>query len=189
VATGFLPRLRFAASRLQLNIEPALLSLFCYQLNLRRGDRRIDQALIDKSGRDILDHFYRDTLAAEEVTGPPDVALFIQDYLVQGDRFRGLFPKAEALKERFITQRQLDALTAQYRLLRVVEYAGTLRIELIHDCLVPVVCRARDERKHKERQAELERKARQAESRAREKQRYITAGRSPGVGQRRRFQP
>jgi WD40 repeat protein len=154
-------------------IEPALLSLFCRQLNLRRGDKRIDEALIAESGEDILDHFYRQTLDAEDVKGLPDVGRFIQDYLVQGDRFRGLFPKDEALKAQLLSMRQLDALTARHRLLRVVEYAGTFRIELIHDCLVPVVCRARDERKSREMHTELVRKAREAEARAREKQKYI----------------
>ena len=156
-------------------IEPALLSLFCCRLNLRRGDRRIDRDLVMTSGENILDQFYRETLVAEDVKGPPDVARFIESYLVQGDRFRGLFPKAEALKENFLTTKQLDALTGdKHRLLRVVEYAGTFRIELIHDCLVPIVCRARDDRKHLEKQVELERKARNAEAQAIEKQKRIS---------------
>ena len=78
-------------------------------------------------------------------------------HLVQGDRFRGAYPKAEAIDEKLLTGTQLDALTDRHRLLRVVQYSDTARIELIHDRLVEVVCRARDERKIREEQVERER--------------------------------
>jgi hypothetical protein len=39
-------------------------------------------------------------------------------------------------------------------LLRVVQHADTARIELIHDRMVEVVCKVRNERRAKERQAE-----------------------------------
>ena len=165
-------------------VEPTLLSLFCEQLNRRRGDKRIDKSLIEGSGADILQHFYRDALEADDVTGPPDVATFIENYLVVGDRYRVFFPKAQALEAGFLSPRQLEALTGpRHRLLRVVEYDHDDRIELIHDCLVPVVCKDRDERRSREAQAERERKAREAqaelqrkaadaEARAKEKEQY-----------------
>src|SRR5262249_20893184 len=80
-------------------------------------------------------------------------------YLVQGDRFRGAYPKAEAIEGGLLTQKQLDALTDRHRLLRVVQHADTARIELIHDRMVEVVCRARNERRTRERQVERERQA------------------------------
>ena len=139
-------------------IEPVLLSLCCYQLNRRRPkDEKIDEALVNREARDILDNFYRSALDDEEVTGPPDVATFIETHLIQGDHFRGFYPKAAAISEGLLNQTQLDALTDRHRLLRVVQYADTARIELIHDRLVEVVVRARDARKTRERQAEQER--------------------------------
>src|SRR5439155_17898499 len=48
------------------------------------------------------------------------------------------------------------------RLLRVVQHTDPARIELIHDRMVEVVCRARNERKTRERQAEQERQATEA---------------------------
>ena len=146
-------------------IEPVLLSLCCYQLNRRRAPgARIDKALVLDAGQDILDSFYRDALDDPEVKGPPEVARFIEDYLVQGDRFRGDYPHEEALDKSKLTRTQLAALTDRHRLVRIVQYTDTARIELIHDRLVPVVCKVRDERKIKAEQDEQERLAREAQS-------------------------
>jgi WD40 repeat protein len=145
-------------------IEPVLLSLCCYQLNRQRDGKRIDKALVDRAGRDILDSFYREALDDEEVKGPPDVSRFIEGYLIQGDRDRGNYSKEGALNDGLLTGRQLAALTDRHRLLRVVSHADTARIELIHDRLVPVVRKARDERQARELQAEQERKAEQAQA-------------------------
>lgn len=143
-------------------IEPVLLSLCCYQLNRRRRDgEKIDKALVDREGRDILDNFYQSSLGDKDVKGSPDVAAFIETYLVQGDRFRGSYPRAGAIDQGLLRQTQLDALTDRHRLLRVVQYADTARIELIHDRLVEVVCRARDARKIREQAAQAARKFRQ----------------------------
>jgi hypothetical protein len=146
-------------------IEPVLLSLCCYQLNRRRAPgARIDKALVLGAGQDILDSFYRDALDDPEVKGPPEVARFIEDHLVQGGRFRGDYPNQEALAEGKLTRTQLAALTDRHRLVRIVQYTDTARIELIHDRLVPVVCKARDERKNKAEQDEQERLAREAQA-------------------------
>jgi hypothetical protein len=141
-------------------IEPVLLCLCCYQLNRRRnGDEKISRKLVESAGQDILDSFYRESLDDDDVKGPPDVATFIEGFLVQGDRFRGNYPKAEAINGKLLKQTQLDALTDRHRLLRVVQYADTARIELIHDRLVDVVCKARNERKIREWRAEQKRQA------------------------------
>jgi hypothetical protein len=140
-------------------IEPVLLCLCCYQLNRRRHDgEKIDKALVDRAGRDILDNFYQTALGDKDVKGPPDAPTFIETFLVQGDRYRGAYPKAEAIEEKLLNRTQLNALTDRHRLLRVVQYADTARIELIHDRLVEVVCRARDERAIKERAAQAARR-------------------------------
>ena len=119
-------------------IEPVLLSLCCYQLNRRRAPgSQIDKALVLAAGQDILDSFYREALADPEVQGRPDVALFIEDYLIQGDHYRGDYPAEGALGEHRITSRQLAALTDRHRLLRIVHHTDTTRVELIHDRLVP----------------------------------------------------
>jgi WD40 repeat protein len=137
-----------------MTIEPVLLSLCCSELNRRRRKgARIDRALIDQAGQDILESFYRDAFADEDVRGLPDVADFIETHLIQGDRFRGDYPVTEAIEKGLLTERQLAALTDRRRLLRVVKRSDAARVELIHDRLVPVVRRSRDERRLAARQA------------------------------------
>jgi WD40 repeat protein len=148
-----------------LTVEPLLLSLCCYQLNRRRKPgAQIDEALVREAGQDILDGFYREALDDEAVKGPPEVASFIEGYLIQGDHFRGAYPRKGALDENLLTEKQLTVLTDKHRLLRIVPYPDTTRVELIHDRLVPVVRKARDERKIKQHQDEQERLAREAQA-------------------------
>ena len=156
-------------------IEPVLLSLCCSQLNRRRAPGgTITRALVDDAGQDILDSFYREALDDEDVKGPPDVALFIEQYLIQGDRFRGDYPREEALDRNVLTRSQLAALTDRHRLLRIVQHPDTARVELIHDRLVPVVRKARDERRIRQHREELERQADEQRRRAEEQERAAT---------------
>ncbi|WHZ22234.1 MAG: High-affnity carbon uptake protein Hat/HatR [Nitrospira sp.] len=148
----------------EMVVEPVLLSLCCSRLNARRTDgTKIDQVLVEQTGQDILDGFYREALDDDAVKGPPDVALFIENYLIQGDHFRGDYPREEALNKNLLAEKQLAALTDKHRLLRIVPHPDTTRVELIHDRLVPVVRKARDERKIKQHQEEQERLARLAQ--------------------------
>jgi len=146
-------------------VEPVLLSLCCYQLNRRRKPgAQIDETLVLETGQDILDGFYREALDDDALKGPPEVASFIEGYLIQGDHFRGDYPRKEAIDEKLLTEKQLTVLTDKHRLLRIVPYPDTTRVELIHDRLVPVVRKARDERKIKQHQDEQERLAREAQA-------------------------
>src|SRR5262249_55412851 len=149
-----------ATNRSDMVVEPVLLSLCCSQLNRRRAPGgKISKALVDESGENILESFYQEALADDEVKGQPDVALFIEEHLIQGDHFRGDYPREDALDKQLLTRRQLAALTDRHRLLRIAQRPDTARIELIHDRLVPVVRKARDERKIKQQREELERQA------------------------------
>jgi WD40 repeat protein len=162
---GKLDRTAGLADSSAIIIEPVLLSLCCYQLNRRRApDKKIDRELVENVGQDILESFYGEALDDPDVKGPPEVARFIEDYLVQGDHFRGDYPKEEAVNEGKLTAKQLDALTDRHRLLRIVHHADTARVELIHDRLVPIVKKARDERKVRQRQEEQERQALEAQT-------------------------
>jgi hypothetical protein len=49
-------------------IEPVLLCLCCYQLNRRRKPgEKINKALVERAGRDILDNFYQTALERDGV--------------------------------------------------------------------------------------------------------------------------
>jgi len=129
-------------------IEPVLLSLCCYQLNVRRQSSKaptIDVELLRKVGQEILEGYYANALASL----PASVAKFIETKLIQGDRYRSSYPEKLAIEEGLITAKQLAELTDKHRLLRVDQQLGTPRIELIHDRLVSVVRKARDLRRFK----------------------------------------
>jgi hypothetical protein len=135
-----------AAKRRVTEVEPVLLSLCCYQLNLlRKRPAKIDAALLKGVGEDILKSFYKDSLKGMA----PRVAVFIEENLILGERYRNSYPREAALAPDHLTLDELNALT-QRRLLRVDPQGGEPRVELIHDRLVGVVRDARDERRAQE---------------------------------------
>ena len=143
-------------------VEPVLLSLCCYQLNLRRQPgTKIDAALLDTVGKGILKGFYDEALKGEDKR----VSRFIEDNLIQGDRYRNSYPRDGALTSGELVQEELSRLE-QRRLLRIDPQGGEPRIELIHDRLVSVVREARDARRAEERrlreQEESEKKVKEA---------------------------
>lgn len=129
-------------------IEPVLLSLCCYQLNVRRQIKkspRIDAELLRNEGQEILESYYANALASMH----PSVAEFIETRLIQGDRYRSSYPVQLALDEGLLNQKQLTELTDRHRLLRIDQQLGTPRVELIHDRLVSVVRKAKERRRVK----------------------------------------
>ncbi|NMG00797.1 WD40 repeat domain-containing protein [Aromatoleum toluolicum] len=125
------------------DVEPVLLSLCCTRLNRRRvHDGRIDATLVTSAGGDILRGFF-----AEALEGMPErVADFIETHLIQGEHYRGSYPREAALAEGHLTEQELATLTDHHHLLRIDQQQGVARIELIHDRLVGVVRQTRDER-------------------------------------------
>ncbi|KNZ31011.1 MAG: hypothetical protein AD742_19720 [Methylibium sp. NZG] len=148
-----------AAKRRVTEVEPVLLSLCCYQLNLVRGAGKIDAKLLQGVGEDILKGFYRDALKGME----PRVSVFIEENLILGERYRNSYPRAAAVEPGNLTEDELGELTKR-RLLRVDPQGGEPRVELIHDRLVGVVREARDERRAQEA---LQQEREQAEAKAR----------------------
>ena len=150
------------ACDIETGVEPVLLSLCCYQLNLKRIQAQsdmIDATLVDKSGEDILEDFYHEAIKGM----PENVPKFIETYLILGNRSRGNYPRKDALDNNYIQEEELERLTGKFRLLRVNQQADTPRIELIHDRLVGVVRKARDKRVIQEREQEKERRQKEEE--------------------------
>ena len=150
-----------AAKRRVTEVEPVLLSLCCYQLNRRRQrPAKIDAALLRGVGEDILKSFYEESLQGMA----PRVAVFIEENLILGERYRNSYPREAALAPDHLTLDELNTLT-QRRLLRVDPQGGEPRVELIHDRLVGVVREARDARRAQEA---LQQERERAEQKARE---------------------
>ena len=133
-------------------VEPALLSLFCRELNeerKRRGQSEFDEHLVEDAKRDILANYYLSCVRDL----PPRVAEFIESELITEKGFRDSYAREDAVPSR-LTEDELSRLIGS-RLLRLEEYHGAQRIELTHDVLTGVVREHRDRRRAEAEKAAL----------------------------------
>lgn len=148
-----------------LEIDPALLSVICSELNKRRqraGEPRITRGLISGAEYEILADFYERSMAGLD----PRVRVFVEDELLTDKGYRDSFALEDAAELAGITQPALDALV-EGRLLRVDDRFGVRRLELTHDVLTGVVRESRDHRKAREAEAAAQAHEREAARRAR----------------------
>jgi hypothetical protein len=134
------------------DVEPALLSLFCRELNQerkRRGQAHFDEQLVEGARRDILSNYYLSCVRDL----PPDVARFIESELITEKGFRNSYAREDAVPSH-LTEDELSQLIHS-RLLRLEERYGAQRIELTHDVLTGVVREQRDRRRTEEEKAAL----------------------------------
>ena len=139
----------------QAEVEPALLSLVCRELNHRRlaaGAAAIDAALLDGSRETILVEFYERALADQ----PPAVRHFVEDELLTDSGYRENIALERAQKILGAAAPALDVLVAR-RLLRIEERLDVRRIELTHDVLCGVVKSSREVRLAREAKEAAER--------------------------------
>src|SRR6516162_8172117 len=155
-----------------LEIEPALLSIVCSELNnkrIRLGQVQITADLLEGAQQEIVGQFYETSLAGID----PALKLFIEEQLLTAEGYRGTRPLAEALREPGVTRADIDKLVLR-RLLRIEERFGTQWVELTHDLLTNVVRQRRDLRREQTEaearvQAERERAERAEAEAARER--------------------
>ncbi len=135
----------------RMEIEPALLSVVCRELNNKRlqaGAEKITDALLAETPGEIIEGFYNSAVADVDEAG----RRFIEDQLITSAGFRDSRALADALTQPGVTRSVIDRLVER-RVLRLEERLGTLRVELTHDRLTSVIRRQRDRR----RQVEAER--------------------------------
>ena len=133
-------------------VEPALLSLFCRELNeerKRRGQDRFDERLVEDAKRDILSNYYSSCVRDM----PESVSRFIESELITEKGFRNSYIREDAVPAH-LTDDQLDQLISS-RLLRLEESYGAQRIELTHDVLTRAVRDHRDRRRTEEEKEKL----------------------------------
>jgi hypothetical protein len=131
-----------------LDVEPALLSVVCRELNETRRLRvlpTITDDMVSRSSTAILRNFYEHSFDGLD----PAVRGFVEEKLVTASGFRNAVAFETALEAPGITRQSLDTLI-QRRLLRVEHSDDTLRIELTHDVLTHQVKKSREERRQKE---------------------------------------
>jgi hypothetical protein len=161
---------RFVAGGAELanaEVEPALLSLICRELNAARiaqGAAEISTGLLAGSQASILSDFYSRALADQ----PPGVHRIIEDQLLTESGFRENVAEERILKAFAAAGAAPNALATlvNRRLLRIEERLDVRRVELTHDVLCGVVAGARAARQEREAREQAEREL--AAQRARE---------------------
>ncbi len=153
---------RFIAGGAELanaEVEPALLSLICRELNnarIAQGRSEISADLLAGSRDTILADFYERALADQ----PPGVRQFIEDNLLTESGHRESLAEERVQKGLTAAGALPDALATlvNRRLLRIEERLDVRRVELTHDVLCGVVRASRDVRLEREARDEAERK-------------------------------
>jgi WD domain, G-beta repeat len=131
-----------------LDVEPALLSVVCRELNNKRqrlSEPKITETLLQGSHDRVLNDFYERT--AGDLPGA--VRSFIEEQLLTVSGFRNSVALDNALSIRGITPALIDQLVDR-RLLRREDRNGVQRLELTHDLLIGVVRASRDRRRQYE---------------------------------------
>ncbi len=120
-----------------LEVEPALLSLVCRELNARRqraGLATITASLLAGHRQGILTGFYDQCVDSM----PEAVRRFIEDRLLTRSGHRSNVALEDAIATDGVTREDLDRLVLR-RLLRSEERLGALCVELAHDVLTTPV--------------------------------------------------
>jgi hypothetical protein len=153
---------RFVAGGAELanaEVEPALLSLICRELNNARIAQHrpeISADLLAGSRDTILSEFYERALADQ----PAGVRQFIEDNLLTESGHRESLAEERVQKGLAAAGAPSDTLArlVNRRLLRIEERLDVRRVELTHDVLTGVVRASRDVRLEREARDEAERK-------------------------------
>ena len=140
----------------ELEIEPALLSVVCRELNNHRrnlGEPRITAHLLQGNQEQVLADLYEQSTSDL----PPEVRSFIEDHLLTVSGYRDSVALENALSIPGIARSSIDTLVER-RLIRREDRGGSQRLELTHDLLIGVIRASRDGR-HQREIAEKERAA------------------------------
>jgi hypothetical protein len=177
---------RFVAGGAELRnaeVEPALLSLVCRELNnarIAQGRSEISADVLAGSRDTILGEFYERALADQ----PEAVRKVIEDHLLTESGYR------ESLAEERLQKLLNEAGAApgtmgrlvDRRLLRVEERLDVRRVELTHDVLTGVVKASRDVRLEREAREDAERRLDQQRERERATRRALVRARQIATG-------
>jgi len=139
-----------------LEVEPALLSVVCGELNsqrLERRDAQITERALEGSQNQILSDFYERSIA--DLSEP--VCTFVEEKLLTRRGFRNLVVYDEAIGSPGVTEEDVEELVRR-RLVRIEERGRRRLLELSHDLLTGVVTASRDERRRRQKEAEAVKK-------------------------------
>jgi hypothetical protein len=133
-----------------LQVEPALLSLLCSELNnqrIKQGLDHIPAELVEASGSHIIRNFYEETMRSVS----PATAAYIEDNLLTASGYRNSVAMDDVLS-RGIPEKEI-ALLVSKRLLRFEELMGIKRVEFSHDILTAIAKEKRENRRYEQKLA------------------------------------
>lgn len=161
----------------QMEIDPALLSVVCRELNTKRLEaepplERITAELMAGADREILKGFYERGMEGLN----PGVRTFVEEELITQQGYRDSHDWEDALVLPGVTAEELELLIAR-RLLRAEERQGRRRLELTHDVLARVVKESRDNRRAAEAEVARSKEANAKEREAEKERRIRVRGR------------
>jgi hypothetical protein len=165
----------------ELEVEPALLSVVCRELNRRRINDNSDQItrdLLQETSGQFLDQLYEGCLNRyPEVRG--SLQELIEDQLLTRSGMRDNVACEDVIDEsRGITEELLQSLVEE-RLVRIEERSNHRRLELTHDLWTGVVQSSRDRRYAREEAERREQKRKEeAAKRKKERQEALEAERA-----------
>jgi Tol biopolymer transport system component len=154
-----------ASALKDLDVEPALLSVVCRELNNRRrerGERRISADLLEGSHEQVLQDFYTRGLAGI----PASVQTFVEEKLITVGGARNSVALDDALAVPGMSTEMIEQLVER-RLLRREFRRDEVRLELTHDLLTGVVRSSRDIRRNQETLEKQQRERQEAEAKLR----------------------
>ena len=167
-------------SLVDLEVEPALLSVVCQELNSQRQERRearITEQTLEGSQKQVLADFYERSIA--DLSEP--VCTFVEEKLLTRSGFRNLVVYEEAISAPSVTEDDIEELVKR-RLVRIEERGHLRLLELTHDLLTGVVTASRDERRRRIREAEAVRKVEEQHRKSLKRAAILLAGFLLAVG-------
>jgi hypothetical protein len=164
-------------------VEPALLSLICRELNEQRIAQQrteISLDLLAGSHESILSSFYERSLADQ----PAAVRHLIEDELLTESGYRENLAEERLLRRLQASGAAPDALAVlvNRRLLRIEERLDVRRVELTHDVLTGVVKVSRDQRREREAREATERLLTEQAAREHDARRALRRARAIAAG-------
>ncbi|HYK03526.1 MAG TPA: WD40 repeat domain-containing protein [Thermoanaerobaculia bacterium] len=161
----------------ELQVEPALLSLVCSELNatrLEKHEPKITASMLSGTKDEILSRFYEASLA--DIS--PELRVLVEDKLVTRDgKARNFISEQTARETAGVTEEDLGKLVHR-RLLRFEESGSSRRMELTHDLLTAVAAASRSTREQRRQLAEAERARAEAEQREESARRKLRRSRA-----------
>lgn len=139
----------------EIEIDSAILSLFLsrlYEKMISVGDTIISSELVNEYSENILYDYYIEAIASlSEVS-----VNWIETVLVNEDGRRDNRSYSSVLKESGLNADNLYRLINQTKILRQFSYDGSIRVELVHDVLCPIIMKHRHQRDEEKEIMELE---------------------------------